>query len=239
MRNSDRDIIIERHHPELVRRMTAGSGPGGAATRTALTWNVFRTLQLIAPAFWLRRLRARLDLPVGGHAPTCLDVHLWPALPRFAPHIRDGVLDVAVETDTAVLGLVTRYRDDIPVETAGPDHLLQAIEATAWLAGRRECLVGIVTSDPLDSPVAAGLAVRYGSRLDSLHTRLGGVAAGSVGGVGLARWEDLLDVLLDCADTPVLTPLERTAAASAAGWLRPLAVNARRTVRTPSSFATA
>lgn len=232
------DIIIERYHPELLRQLAGAPGPAARA-RTAITWNVFRTLALITPAFWLRRVRARLGLDPLQPAPTGLEVHLWPPLPRFAPHISQGVVDVTVETDTAVLGIVALHREDIACDPSGPDRLLQAIEATAWFAGRRECLVGVVTTDPHDSAVAAGLVRRYAKSPDGLRKRLANTMAGEVGGVGLTTWSDLLAVLGDCAETPVLTPLERAAATAAAEWLQQSGAIDPRTARTPSSFATA
>jgi hypothetical protein len=55
------EFILLDHHPDASRRPAPAPGLIGVENRrAALTWNVFRTLELIAPAFWLRRFRARL-----------------------------------------------------------------------------------------------------------------------------------------------------------------------------------
>src|SRR5688500_17187292 len=50
------EFILLDHHPDLSRWPEARPGLVEAENRrAALTWNVFRTLELIAPTFWLRR----------------------------------------------------------------------------------------------------------------------------------------------------------------------------------------
>jgi hypothetical protein len=73
------EFILLDHHPDLSRRPEARPGLVEAENRrAALTWNVFRTLELVAPTFWLRRFRARLDaltsLESGARS---LSVRLW------------------------------------------------------------------------------------------------------------------------------------------------------------------
>lgn len=73
------EFILLEHHPELSGTPEARPGLVEVENRrAALTWNVFRTLELIAPTFWLRRFRARLDaltsLESGARS---LSVRLW------------------------------------------------------------------------------------------------------------------------------------------------------------------
>ena len=54
-------FVIAPHHPDRLRRPAL---PPGAVLdqrfNQALVWNTFRTLELIAPSFWLRRFHLRL-----------------------------------------------------------------------------------------------------------------------------------------------------------------------------------
>jgi hypothetical protein len=100
-----------------------------------LTWNVFRTLELIAPSFWLRRFRARLDavtsLEAGGPS---LSVHLWAVLPTPAERWRQEPVrvDALTETDTAVYGVMTMDGADVELgdsTLARPDAILRVIDS--------------------------------------------------------------------------------------------------------------
>jgi hypothetical protein len=56
-------IVIAAHHPDRLRRPPVR--PGAVEDdryRQTLLWNIFRTFDLLPPAFWLRRLQARLHL---------------------------------------------------------------------------------------------------------------------------------------------------------------------------------
>ena len=59
-------FVVCPHHPDRLRRPSPRPGAFDAdVLQRAFTWNVFRTLELLPPAFWLRRLQARLqNLPV-------------------------------------------------------------------------------------------------------------------------------------------------------------------------------
>ena len=55
-------LIVWPHHPDQLRRPASRPGALHADNlQHALAWNVFRTLELLPPAFWLRRLQARLQ----------------------------------------------------------------------------------------------------------------------------------------------------------------------------------
>jgi hypothetical protein len=50
-------IVITPHHPDSLRRPSRRLGVvEDDRFRQTLLWNVFRTLELLPPAFWLRRL---------------------------------------------------------------------------------------------------------------------------------------------------------------------------------------
>jgi hypothetical protein len=116
---ADRDrFVIAPHHPDRLRRPPAR--PGAVERdrfQQALTWNVFRTLELLAPAFWLRRLHVRLTGDEPPPAAQIVQVSLWPALPLPPIQRIDGArpdvrVDVAIETEHSVWTLiVARGRD--------------------------------------------------------------------------------------------------------------------------------
>jgi len=56
-------LIVWPHHPDQLRRPAARPGALDADNlQHALAWNVFRTLELLQPAFWLRRLQVRRSI---------------------------------------------------------------------------------------------------------------------------------------------------------------------------------
>ena len=105
-------IVIAPHHPDSLRRPSPRLGAiEDDRFRQTLLWNVFRTFELLPPAFWLRRLQARLHMdPVPG-APHTVRVDLWRALALPLAHHVDGVrpdvvADVVIETEHAVWTLM-------------------------------------------------------------------------------------------------------------------------------------
>ena len=59
-------IVIASHHPDRRRRpLTRPGAIESDQFRQALLWNIFRTFELLPPAFWLRRLKARLHMELG------------------------------------------------------------------------------------------------------------------------------------------------------------------------------
>ena len=84
-------LVLCRHHPDQLRR--PASRPGALQADNlehTLMWSVFRTLELLPPAFWLRRLQARLQgAQTLEAAPHIVHVELWRALP-LPPAQRDA-----------------------------------------------------------------------------------------------------------------------------------------------------
>jgi len=99
-------LIVCPHHPDQLRR--PASRPGALQADNlehALTWNVFRTLELLPPAFWLRRLQARLQAAQTLEAaPQIVRVELWRPLPLppaqrlIDPDRTEPMADIVIET---------------------------------------------------------------------------------------------------------------------------------------------
>ena len=109
-------LIVCPHHPDQLRRPASRPGALHADNlEYALTWNVFRTLELLPPAFWLRRLQARLQSAQSLEAaPQIVRVELWRALPLppaqqlIDPDRTEPVADILIETEHAVWTLMVR-----------------------------------------------------------------------------------------------------------------------------------
>lgn len=228
------EFILLDHHPDLSRKPEARPGLIDPENRrAALTWNVFRTLELIAPAFWLRRFRARLDvltsLEAGGSS---LSVRLWAVLPVPAERWRQEPVrvDALIETDTAVYGVMTL--DGIDVELgdstlARPDTILRTIDAVSWYAGARDAYIALITSDWSDTPVGSALIERYRGSRDVLARRLPHRRDGltNVRGIGRMTWRDVASIIRDCAESGSLSDLERFAASRTEQWLDSLGIH--------------
>ena len=228
------EFILLDHHPDFSRKPEAKPGLIDIENRsTALAWNTFRTLELIAPAFWLRRLRARLDVltslePVD----RSLSVRLWAVLPTPAERgNRDPVcVDALIETDTAVYGVMTFAGSDLEFgdsTLARPDAILRTIDAVSWYAGARDCYIALITSDWSDTPIGSALIERYRGSRDVLRRRLPHRRDGlmNVRGIGRMTWRDVAGIIQDCADSDSLTDLERFAASRTARWLDSLGIH--------------
>ena len=228
------EFILLDHHPDLSRRPEARPGLIAAENRrAALTWNVFRTLELIAPAFWLRRFRARLDvltsLEAGGSS---LSVRLWAVLPTAAERWRQEPVrvDVLIETDAAVYGVMTLDGSDVELgdsTRARPDTILRTIDAVSWYAGARDCYVALIASDWTAAPVGSALIERYRGCRDVLARRLPHRRdrLANVRGIGRMTWRDVAAIVRDCAESSSLTDLERFAARQTEQWLDSLGIH--------------
>lgn len=222
---------IRPHHPDRLRRPAPRPGRVRAdVIAHAMTWNIFRALELLPPAFWLRRFAARLQNADNlGPAPVTLGVSLWRTLPPSPPQaIRSEspavLADVVIETEHVVWTLLTTYGADVaPSDTdAGSlDPIGRLIDAGSWFAGRRDCYCGLIVRDPSEAARGAALIQRYAAKPAAI-TR--GPATGSAShrgarGVGIARWDDLVEILEDCATSPVLTDFDRSVARRALKWV--------------------
>ena len=147
--SGDREgFVIAPHHPDRLRRLTPRIG-AHAEDRfaQALTWNVFRTFELLSPAFWLRRFQVRANGDVFSAAPQMARIALWETLPlppvRLIDGAREGAfVDVVIETEHAVWTLIVatdrgRWLDD-------DQRIADVVDAGSWLAGAREHYCGVI-----------------------------------------------------------------------------------------------
>jgi hypothetical protein len=222
-------FVIAPHHPDRLRRpLPAGIAAGDDPFRHALTWNVFRTLELIAPSFWLRRLHVRLTGAASLLAPQVVSVRLWPEL--SLPPIRriDGtragvVADVVIETEHDVWTILVP--PDRSVETIATDAA-DVLDAGGWLAGRRSHHSGVIERDASNASAGLLLKQRYGRSRESaaLRSAARGPATPAGSGWGRLSWPDLAAVLADCAGARNLPAIERTLAANAVDWLHSVGI---------------
>ena len=228
------EFILLRHHPDLASRPDATPGLIERENRgAALAWNVFRTLELIAPAFWLRRFRARLDVLTSlDPVDQSLSVRLWADLPTPAErrHRKPVCVDALIELDTAVYGVMTFAGSDLESgdsTLARPDAILRVIDAVSWHAGARDCYIALITSDWSHTPVGSSLIDRYRGSRDMLRRRLPHRRDGlmNVRGIGKMTWQDVAAIIRDCADSESLNDLERFAASRTGRWLDSLGIH--------------
>jgi hypothetical protein len=230
-RADERDrLVITPHHPDRLRRpQVSVAGSFDDRLEQALLWNVFRTLELITPSFWLRRLHARLTgepPPVPAHIAR---VRLWPHLPLppmqcLDGHRADVIVDVVIETEHAVWTLVLEARHD---DLADGEHAAAVVDAGAWFAAPRAHYCGVIEGSGGDGLRAAVLQRRFARSRESvrLQSATRGAAAPARATWGALSWPDLAAVLRDCCEATSLPPVERMLARHAVTWLRDVGVS--------------
>jgi hypothetical protein len=226
MSDLDRDagrLVVWPHHPDAMRRPPQNSVMSSVAE--ALTWNIFRALQLLPPAFWLRRMNASLGLMPPRPASVTADIRLWCHLqvpPGSVPSHDPVAVDVRIETEHSVWALLVCHGHDIRSAASDgvTDPLTMLAYATSWYAGRRSCFAGIVADDPRNAPLAGALVQRYQLSPGSLQLRMPRHTHDStnVEGVGLTTWSRLVTILRDASCEPVIDRAERAIAARAVDW---------------------
>ena len=233
--------MIAAHHPDRLHRpQVSPTAPAAERVQQALLWNVFRTLELITPSFWLRRIHVRLTAEASLVPPQIARVRLWPLLPR--PWVqsldgtrRDVAVDVVIETEHAVWTMVADV--DTHALTDG-ERAAAVVDAGAWFAGTRRHHCGVIESP--GTPHAAGpvLQSRYSRSRDSTRLRSGsrGPSAPAPATWGTLRWSQLAVVLADCVDGTSLSSIERAVAANALEWLTGVGVEPERRQPSHRSF---
>ncbi len=230
-------LLIHPHHPDRLR-LPACRPDRVIADRAAhaLTWNVFRALELLPPAFWLRRLNARLqNAEAGGPAPVTVKVSLWRSLePSPGQALADGtapvLADVVIETEHLVWVLLTTCGTDVlwpDAASAVLDPVGRLIDAGSWLAGRRDLCCGLIVSRPEDAPLGASLIRRYAGQNGVLRFP-SSRSAPALRGAGIGAWGDLAAILADCEASPILADIDRLVARTTLAWLErsPISRNA-------------
>jgi hypothetical protein len=217
------EFVIVSHHPDRLRRPPGHLGALDRDRLTqALTWNVFRTLELIAPAFWLRRLHVRLAGELSFVPPQIVRVSLWrplslPPIQQIDGARPDVVADVVIETEHAVWTMGTV----VAADRQDADVVTEIIDAGAWLAGSRDHYSGLIEPRTTEISFGGVLKRRYGRSHASveLQTATRGPARPKSTTFGVLEWNDLITILKDCEAAPNLSAIERTLARNAIVWL--------------------
>ena len=226
VKQDDRDqFVIAPHHPDRLRRPPVSPGAvSDERCQQALVWNIFRTLELVSPSFWLRRFQVRLTGEPLLVPPQITRVHLWQHLPlppiqRVDGHRPDVVADVVIETEHAVWTLIAESasRDLIDSETAAA-----IVDAGSWFAGGRHHHFGVIESAASNTSLGSVLQTRYSRSRDSARVRSAsrGPAASTHARWSGIRWSELTSLLRDCADAANLPPIESALAQNALEWLK-------------------
>jgi hypothetical protein len=223
-------FVIAPHHPDRLRRPSVqGSHGAGERIQQAFAWNVFRTLELLSPPFWTRRLHARLGAEHFPATAQTLRVHLWKTLPLPPAQRIDGaqadvLVDVTIDTEHAVWTLMLSGEHDhrsIAHDDAAVDRVARVIDAAAWRAGARKHYVGMIDVQRTATSPGSLLRRRYARSRDSVRLRSGerwGEGA-RVDAVGALDWADLVEIVRDCEQARVLPTIERALARNVLTWI--------------------
>ena len=195
-----------------------------------MTWNVFKTLEQVAPSLWMRLLIAR---SVGwpdhyNSAPHIAKVACWPNL-ETAPSaiLRRGrpqsvPVNVVIDTDDTVVTLLTpgpsEMLDRVLSDTSA-DGLVNVAQATSWLAGTRSAYISVVL--PLESDSQQWID-RVQRRADQAHRVLlaHGRAPANLRGIGAVTWTRLHELLTELEASDFIHDSERRLVQMTAAWMK-------------------
>ena len=217
-------FVIAAHHADRLRRPAATPGATEHTRfQQALIWNVFRTLELLAPSFWLRRLHVRLTGEPSIVPAQIVEVRLWRALPlppiqRIDGGRPDVLADVVIETEHAVWTLIVAPGGDAGHEDVRAAEL---VDAGAWLAGARRHHCGVIEAGITSTSLGSVLKSRYARSRESaaLRSATRGPAAPAAVTWGVLQWAEMAALLQECRDAHNLPLIERTLARNALDWL--------------------
>ena len=192
-------FVIAPHHPDRLRRPRVEGAAADERFQQALLWNVFRTLELLTPSYWQRRLHTRLTGEAALVSPQIVEVRLWeslalPPIQRIDGGQESVAVDVVIETEHTLWALMCSSRAD---PSAVADRAGSIVDAVAWRAG-----------------------VRHGQRQARLlQSSTRGPALPRSAAWGTIRWSHLAALLLDCRSARNLPAIEQALAANALDWL--------------------
>ena len=223
-------LLVSAYHPDTLR--DPSSGPATTQSdrlRHALTWNVFKTLEQIAPSIWMRPLVARATgLPDGyASAPHITAVTCWSNL-QPAPNamLRRGrrhsvPVSAIVDTDDTVITFLTPsptdMLDTVLSETA-EGGLLDVAEATAYLAGTRSAYVSVVLPIEVEEQVWAPRVRRRAERVSRVLSS-SGRSPENLRGMGATTWNALHELLSEIAHSRFISRAEQRYAMTAVDWM--------------------
>ena len=223
-------FLVSRYHPDSLRYPASPVTPPSERLRHSLTWNVFKTLEQVAPSLWMRLLIARsAGLPDNyNSAPHVAKVVCWPSLqPAPSAILRRGraqalPVNGVIDTDDTVVTMLTpgpaELLDRVLSETA-TDGLLNVAEATAWRAGTRSAYVGVVL--PLESDGREWLdRVRRRAERVQRVLRADGRGPLNLRGIGAMTWSTLYELLEEVAASDVIADSERRCLRVTAAWMK-------------------
>lgn len=223
-------LLVSAYHPDTLRYPATGAATTASdRLRHALTWNVFKTLEQIAPSVWMRPLVARATgLPDGyDSAPHVTAVSCWSNL-QPAPNatLRRGrrhavPVSAIVDTDDTVVSLLApspaEMLDTILSDTAD-GGLLDVAEATAYLAGTRSAYVSVVLPIDVEAQV-------WGPRVRRRAERVSRVLSSSarkpenIRGIGSTTWQALHELLSEIAQSRFIAKSEQRCAQTTVDWM--------------------
>lgn len=198
-------LLVSAYHPDALRYPAAGPiATPSERLQLALTWNVFKTLEQIAPGAWIRRLLATsTGLPDGyDSAPHMTRVTCWADLePAPSAVLRRGrrhavPVSVIIETDDTVIVVVTPNVTglDEAVSNTTDGGLLDLAEATAWLAGARSAYVLVVLPMEVDEDAWTPRIRQRGERVRRVLA-VSPKGPANLRGIGATTWPALRDLL--------------------------------------------
>ena len=224
-------FLVSPYHPDTLRYpVSAPVTTPSERLRHSLTWNVFKVLEQVAPAVWMRLLVARaVGLPDNyDSAPQIVKIACWPHL-KAAPSsilrrglVRSLPVDVIIDTDDTVVTVITPgptgLVDRILSETA-VDGLVNVAEATAWLAGTRSAYVSVVL--PIESSGQEWID-RVRRRAARAHRVLlaEGRGPANLKGMGAVTWPALHELLAEVEASPFIPDSERRWVRTTAHWMK-------------------
>jgi hypothetical protein len=223
-------LLVSAYHPDTLRYPASRPATSrGDQLRHALTWNVFKTLEQIAPSAWMRPLVARAaGLPDRyDSAPHITAVTCWSDL-QPAPNTmlrrgrRHGVpVSAIVDTDDTVITFLTPSMTDLldtVLSETAEGGLLDVAEATAYLAGTRSAYVSVVLPVDVNEEV-------WAPRIRRRAERVGRVPSSSarnpenLRGIGATNWNALHELLSEIAQSPFISQSEQRLAGNTAAWM--------------------
>jgi hypothetical protein len=221
-------FLVSPYHPDTLR-YPADTPTPSERLRHALTWNVFRTLEQVAPSLWMRPLVARCaGLPDGyDSAPHVTTVTCWSDLrPAPSAMLRRGrrsavPVSVIVETDDTVLAFLVPAPSDLlgrVLSETAEDGLLDVAEATASFAGTRSAYVSVVLPIEADGEVWTTRVRRRAERVRRV-LQAGGRGPLNIRGMGATTWDSLHEMLSDIAASTLTSPSEQHCARATTAWM--------------------
>lgn len=223
-------LLVSPYHPDTLRYPATGAVTTASdQLRHALTWNVFKTLEQIAPSSWMRPLVARATgLPDHySSAPQITAVTCWPNL-QPAPNAtlrrgrrRSVPVSAIIDTDDTVIAVLapspTEMLDTILSDTA-EGGILDVAEATAYLAGTRSAYVSVVLPIEVDEQVWAPRVRRRAERVSRVLS-VSPRHPENIRGIGVTTWHALHELLSEIAQSRFIPKSEQRFAMTTAEWM--------------------